>query len=179
MVPFEPVEQPQSLDVGQVEVILQDLALPMGLVINGVTLHAKQIHLEKEPFKVQAPEPGTLEALVLAPNLADFLNKQAPGGLKDFKVELRDGKIHIQASIMIMKAVAVCTLRIQDETKLFVDLESVDVMGVGAKNMVQSQLDKINPVLDAADLPIEARLTGYEIADGRLIIRGTIYPTLK
>lgn len=173
------MKEPQTLDVGQVEVVLQNVALPMGLVINGVTLVAKQVHLEKDPFKITVPEPGTLEALVFAPNLADFLNKQAPGGLKDFKVELRDGKVHVQASIMIMKALAVCTLRIQDETQLFVDLESVDVMGVGAKNMVQSQLDKINPVLDAADLPIEAKLTGYEISDGRLIIRGLITPNLR
>ncbi len=151
----------------------------MGLVINGVTLTASQVHLQKDPFKVQVPEPGTLQALILAPNLADFLNQQAPGGLKDFKVELRDGKIHVQASIMIMKALAVCTLRIQDGTQLFVDLESVDVMGVGAKNMVQNQLDKINPVLNAADLPIQAKLTGYEIADGRLIIQGQITPELK
>lgn len=173
------MKEPQTLDVGLVEVVLQNVNLPMGLMINAVTLVAKEVHLEKDPFKVNVPEPGTLEALVLAPNLASFLNKQAPGGLKDFKVELRDGKIHVQASIMIMKALAVCTLRIHEESQLFVDLESVDVMGVGAKNMVQSQLDKINPVLDAADLPIEAKLTGYEITDGRLIIRGQITPNLK
>lgn len=165
--------------MGHVEVVLQNVALPMGLVINGVTLTASQVHLEKDPFSVQVPEPGALEAMILAPNLAEFLNQQAPGGLKDFRVELRDGKIHVQASIMIMKALAVCSLRIHEESQLFIDLESVDVMGVGAKNMVQNQLDKINPVLDAADLPIKASLTGYEISDGRLIIRGQLTPELK
>lgn len=168
-----------SLDVGHLEVVLQNLSLPMGLVINAMTLHAKHVHIEKDPIVISVPEPGTLEALVLAPNLADFLNKQAPGGLRDFKVELKEGKIHVQASIMIMKASAVCSLRIQDGTKLYVDLETVDVMGVGARNMVQSQLDKINPVLDADDLPIEAQLTEYEITDGSLIVRGHLTPTLK
>lgn len=148
----------------------------MGLTINAITLHASSLHLEKEPFKIQIPEPGALEALILEPNLASFLNKQAPGGLRDFKVELKEGKIHVQASVMIMKASAICNLRIQDGTALYVDLESVDVMGVGAKNMVQSQLDKINPVLDTKDLPIDSVLTDYEIADGKLVLRGQISP---
>lgn len=146
----------------------------MGLVINAVTLHAQDIHLEKDPFKLQTPKPGTMEALILGKNLADFLDKQAPGGLRDFNVELKDGKIHARATVMIMKALAVCTLRIQDGTELYVDLESVDVMGVGAKNMVQSQLDKINPVLNTKDLPVNVRLTDYSIEDGKLILRGDI-----
>jgi hypothetical protein len=125
---------------------------------------------------VTMAQAGTLEALILEPNLAAFLNKQAPGGLKDFQVELKEGKIHVQASVMIMKASAVCNLRIQDGTTLYVDLESVDVMGVGAKHMVQSQLDKINPVLDTKDLPLDAYLTGYEISEGRLILRGNLSP---
>lgn len=149
----------------------------MGLVINAITLHAHDVHLEKEPFRIQAPEPGAMEALILAKNLADFLNKQAPGGLRDFQVELKDGKIYAQATVMIMKAMAVCVLRIQDGTELYVDLESVDVMGVGAKNMVQGQLDKINPVLSTKDLPVNVHLTEYQIQDGKLILRGDIDPS--
>ncbi len=151
----------------------------MGLVINAITLTASNVHLDKEPFSIKAEKPGELEALVFGPNLAAFLNKQAPSGLKDFKVELRDGKIFVQASVMIMKASAVCTLRIQDGSALYVDLESVDVLGVGAKSMVQSQLDKINPVIDVKDLPIEATLTSFEITEGKLTIRGTILPVLR
>jgi hypothetical protein len=173
------VDQPQSLDVGQLEVVLQNVALPMGLVINAVTLHAQDVHLEKEPFRIETPKPGAMEALILAKNLADFLNKQAPGGLRDFQVELKDGKIHARATVMIMKALAVCTLRIEGGTELFVDLESVDVMGVGAKNMVQNQLDKINPVLSTKDLPVNVTLTEHQIHDGKLILRGDIEPGLR
>ena len=101
-------------------------------------------------------------------------SSESPGGLKDFQVELKDGKIFVRASLMIMKAHAVCTLRIENKKTLFVDLESVDVMGVGARNLVQSQLDKINPILDTNDLPVDAELTDYEISDGRLVLHGTI-----
>jgi hypothetical protein len=173
------VEQVHSLDIGALEVVLQDVALPMGLVVNAVTLNAASVHLEQDPFKIDLPQPGNLMALILAPNLAAFLNKEAPGGLRDFKVELKEGKIFIQASLMIMKASAVCTLRIVDRTKLFVELESVDVMGVGAKNMVQSQLEKINPVIDAGQLPVPAELTHFDIADGKLILFGNIAPPVR
>ena len=170
------MEQPSSIDVGAVEVVLTNAALPMGLVINAITLHAKDLHLEKEPFKVEVKEPGSLEALLLGPNIAAFLDKEAPGGLKGFGVELRDGKIFVTASLMIMKASAVCTLRIEDEQKLYIDLESVDVMGIGARNMVQSQLEKINPVIDVSDLPMPVRLVSHTIDNGKLILHGTVLP---
>lgn len=172
------MEGPQKLDVGHFELVLQDVALPMGLSLNALTLTGAKLHLENDPFNIQMPAPGKLQALVLQENLAAFLNKQAPGGLKDFKVELKDGKIHVQATMMIMKAAAVCSLRIQDGAALYVDLEKVDVMGVGATNLVQSQLDKINPVIETKDLPVRARLTDYEISNGQLVLHGEIYPEL-
>jgi len=80
---------------------------------------------------------------------------------------------------MIMKASAICTLRIQEGEALYVDLESVDVLGVGAKNLVQNQLDKINPVIRMSDLPIEAALTDWVIEDGKLILEGDVHPRLR
>lgn len=170
------MDQSQAIEIGSLEVVLENVSLPMGLQVNAVTLAASAVRLEQDPFRIVVSKPGTLTALILAQNLADFLNRQAPGGLRDFKVDLREGKIHVQATLMIMKAAAVCTLRIVDGRQLFVDLESVDVMGVGAKNMVQSQLEKINPVLDAAQLPVLAQLTSYEVEDGKLILYGNISP---
>jgi hypothetical protein len=49
-------------------------------------------------------------------------------------------------------------------------------LGVGAKNMVQSQLEKINPVLDAGQLPVAAEITSFEITGGKLILYGNILP---
>lgn len=173
------MDQPQHLDIGQFEFIARDVALPMGLTINALTLTGADVHLESDPLHLSSPTPGKLKALVFAENLASFLNSQSPGGLRDFKVELKEGRIHVQASIMIMKASAVCTLRIQDGEALYVDLESVDVLGVGAKNLVQAQLDKINPVMKMSDLPIEAELTDWTIEDGKLILEGDVHPRLR
>lgn len=181
-VPFALVEESQKLDIGEFEVVLKQVALPMGLVVDAITLTGSQIHLENHPFRIGAPEPGKITILIWQDNLAQFLTTKAPGGLRDFSVELKDGKIHVQASmkmIVEVRASAICNLRIHENRQLFVDLETVDLMGVGAKNLVQSQLDKINPVLDTKDLPIQSSLTGYEIADGKLTLFGDLFPALR
>jgi len=181
-VPFPAVEPPQTLEIGEFEVVLKDVALPMGLIVNALTLTGVDLKLENKPFKIESPSPGKITVLIFEDNLAAFLSKQAPGGLKDFKIQLKDGKIHVQASmkmIVEVRASAICALRIKDGAALYVDLESVDLMGVGAKNLVQGQLDKINPVLQTKDFPVETTLTDYEISDGKLTLHGDVFPRLS
>ena len=82
----------------------------------------------------------------------------------------------MKSLVFDVPAKAVCTLRIVDGQKLFVDLESVEILGAGAKNLVQSQLDKINPVLDADSFPISATLTEVTTDAGVVTVRGTAAP---
>lgn len=87
--------------------------------------------------------------------------------------------IVVTASIRVLielKGNALCQLRIEDRKRIIVVLEEVDVMGVGAKGLVQNQIDQINPVLDAADLPFNIELTEVELRSGELVIRGTANP---
>jgi hypothetical protein len=176
---IKPVKEPQTLDVGSFTARLEQVALPMGLVLDVVNVVGERIHLEKEPFQIQLASPGQLEVTVSEKSLEAFLNAKSPGNLSGFEVTLVNERIYIQATahvIVPIKAAAVCTLRIEGGKQLFVDLESVDVLGVGAKKLVQSQLDSINPVLDASDLPLEARLTSSAVAKGAVVLRGEIEP---
>lgn len=165
--------------VGKFGASFDRLTLPMGLVVDHVLIEGAEAAIQREPFQIQLQEPGTIEAHVGEKNLAAFLNKEAPGGLKDFEVSIRDGKLFINATAKVIfeiKAEAVCTLRIEDGTKMFVDLESVEMFGVGAKSLVEQQLAKINPVLNAADFPMKVTLTSVEAIDGEVILRGTAEP---
>lgn len=155
------------------------LTLPMGLTVDHVLIQGAQAKVVSDPFKIELQEPGTIEAHLSSANLAAFLNKEAPGGLKDFSVAIRDGKLFVTATAKVIfeiKAEAVCTLRIQDGKKIFVDLESVEMFGVGAKSLVEQQLDKINPVLDAADFPLTVTLTRVEATDNEVVLYGTASP---
>ena len=99
--------------------------------------------------------------------------------MHDFSVRAEDGKLHVRAKktlLVELKVTAVATLRIVGGKQMWIDVESVDVMGAGAKNLVQSQIAKINPVLDAADLPLDATLESVEVGEGKVVLHGTVSP---
>jgi hypothetical protein len=151
----------------------------MGLVLDWVELKGERIHLEKKPFRIELSKPGELEVMVSEKSLEKFLNEKAPGNMSGLEVTLLNGKIYVKGTahiIVPIPAAAVCTLRIEGGQQLFVDIESVDVLGVGAKKLVQNQLDEINPVLDARDLPLEARLTSATVSQGAIVLRGEVEP---
>ncbi|ARU39755.1 hypothetical protein CCB80_00775 [Armatimonadetes bacterium Uphvl-Ar1] len=69
---------------------------------------------------------------------------------------------------------AVCTIEIRDGKRLEVVLKQADVLGGAAKNLIESQLDKINPIFDVADLPIEVNLMSVEADGGRVVVLGEV-----
>ncbi len=156
---------------------LRRIVLPMGLVVDRLEIQAQGASLDTSPFKLVLSEPAIATAYVAALDIAAFLDSKAPGGLRDFAVAIREGKLYIEATakvIIDVRANVVCTLRIQDNRALYVDLESVDVMGLGAKGMVQGQLDQINPILDVSDLPVSMSLNKVETDHDRIVLYGTI-----
>ena len=168
------------VEVGPFAFGFTDVLLPMGLRVARVDVAGSGGAVEDATFALTLAAPGTLVAEVLEAELAVFLETQAPGGIHDFSVRAQDGKLYVRAKktlLVDLKITAVASLRIVDERQLWIDVEAVDVMGAGAKNLVQGQIDKINPVLDAADLPLAARLTSVEVGDGKVVLRGTVAPS--
>lgn len=180
-----------QISVGGFEARLYNIKAAIGLVVRearvkGVNLIASLPTgdgMHQEGGAGQAPiqmlAPGSFEAFVDPRSLEVFLDERAPGGLRDFEVQFGEGKIYAKATatvIIPVRASAVCTLRIEDERQLFVDIQSVELMGVGAKGLVEGQLAKVNPVLDVADLPLEIRLKNVEIVNGAIHISGSIRP---
>ncbi len=169
----------QHVEVGPFAFSIRDILLPMGLNVGSVEVQGFGGTLDSKPFALKLVQPGTMVANVDEEDLAAFLEKQAPGGLHEFSVSAADGKLTVRAKktvIVDLKIAAVATLRIVEGRQLWIDVESVDVMGAGAKNLVQGQIDKINPVLDTKDLPVVAHLESVEIIDRKVVLRGTVEP---
>lgn len=168
------------MDVASFEAHLRGVLLPIGLKLDTVDIRGQGLHLEKRPFVAEVQRPGEMVVTVQAESLAAFLEHQSPGGLRNFQVDIQGGRLYVQATKTILievRATAVCTLRIVDGKQLFVDLENVDVLGgSGLTNMVRQQMDALNPVLDAEDLPVEATLTEVEADAGRIVLKGQIRP---
>ncbi len=170
----------KTVNVGHVAARLLSVELPMGLTLDEVMIEGEGLHVEKEPFLIQLKEPGSLEVRVSEASLAAFLSHKSPAGLSNFRVTLGDGLINVQATATMLISInvgAVCTLRIDGGTRLFVELQRVDAIGgPGIHNLVQKQLDAINPVVDVSDLPIGATLLKVEVANSWVHLSGTISP---
>lgn len=169
----------KPLVVESLEATFRGVRLPVGLIVDELRIEGAHSECTFEPFRIHLDRPGDLEVTLSEESVATFLNEQAPGGLRDFSVKLSAGKVVVQATakvILEIRATAVCTLRIVEGKCIYVDLESVDALGGAAKGMVENQLSKINPILDARQFPLDAVLNRIEILDGRLTIYGSISP---
>ncbi len=169
------------VQVGPFNFHLEQVVLPMGLTVARVDVTGDGATAIDKPFSLTLASPGKMVAEVAEFDLASFLEAQAPGGLHDFSVSAQSGKLAVKAKktvLVDLKVAAVASLRIVDGRQLWIEVESVDVMGAGAKNLVQSQIDKINPVLDVADLPIDARLESVTVDGGKVVLHGTASPRL-
>lgn len=168
-----------TVEVESFEARLAGVRLPMGLRLQQVQIDGQGLRVEKEPLLIQMPRPGNLLVVVAQKDLSDFLEHESPGGLRDFEVQMKPGELHVWATknmLLDIRAHAICTLRIAVGSQLHVDLQSVEAMGMGATSLVQSQLEKINPVFDVADLPFRALLDSVEIEAGHLTLRGRVSP---
>ena len=173
------VTHKRSVDISRFEANLFGIILPMGLRVERVHITGADATVIHEPFSATLEDPGRLEVFVKQEDIAGFLNQTAPAGLKNVTVEAMAGFLHVRATktvIIDVKAYVVCSLRIVGESKLFVDLESVDVMGVGTKQLMQSQIDKINPIIDTTDFPVASKLETVEVVEGGILLRGRISP---
>lgn len=154
----------------------------MGLVIDEVRIIGKSAHFVRKPFSVQLDEPAVIEAELLQGDVQNFLASTAPGGLQNFVVRMENGKIYVDASINMLLTVpvsAVCTLRIDQGRRIFIDLEDVSVLGGAPRSLVQKQLDSVNPVFDLDEtMPIKGQLDTVEVAHGKALLKGRLEPKL-
>ena len=175
-VSYHSMSEKHTVEVGDFHATFKNVLLPFGLRVHEVTIDAKDASVEHDPFSISVPVPGEIVVTVTEENLREFLEAEAPGGLSDFEIKLTEGKVFVEANakvIVKVRAKAECSFEIVDGTKLFVRLDDVDVMGVGAHRLVEKQLGKVNPILDAADLPLAVTLTSVTIAEGVMLLRGT------
>lgn len=156
---------------------LENIELDMGLTVQSFEVVGGEVAVDIDPFDVFLREPGRVRAVVTEAAVAALLERQAPGGLRNFEVSIRGGLINVAAKAQVIVSIpvrAVCTLEIEEGKRLMVRLKSVDVLGGGPQGMVEQQLAKINPVLDAADLPLNIRLVSTEVDNGQIVLHGLI-----
>lgn len=165
-----------TVEVGRLHAKFYDLLLPFGLVVDEVDLNAEGATLDQHPFRIGVPQPGKVTVRVSQENLQKFIVSEAPPNLEAFEIRLHEGKVYVEADAkMVIKlhVKARCNLEIVEGRKLYVRLEEVELLGVGAKGLVEKQLEKLNPVLDVADFPFDLILESVHLAEGQVVLKGT------
>lgn len=150
----------------------------MGLTLDEVVIMGERLSLGHDPFSIGLDKPGTMEVRVSDLSLAAFLNEKTP--IRDAKIRFDKDQIHVEGRATVVIPIgfsAVCSLRIEDDTKLYVELVRMEsIGGSGAVNIVQRQLDSINPVIDLADFPLDATISSVAMEKDWLVLKGTIAP---
>lgn len=169
----------ESVSVERWEVTLQGLVTPVGFKLNALRILGTEAGFGTDPFTYRLAEPADFEALILEESLESFVRTKLPDNFEDAKLALEPGRIVVKATVRVIlpvSATAVCTLRIDEGKRIFVVLESVEMLGAGVKGLVQKQIDAINPILDVSEWPAEASLQSIAIEAGRVIAFGTLRP---
>jgi hypothetical protein len=150
---------------------LHGVRLPIGLELDEVLVDATQVSAKTDPVEVAMPTPAQVTAVVGEHRLAEYLERQAPGGLTDTQVWLDDDRVFVRGSIQLVLRVPVaisCAIHVVDGRELRVRVLSAEVAGIQPRALVESQIQKANPILDVRDLPIPLILERVEIAAGKL-----------
>ncbi len=165
-----------SVQLGSLDALVQSLTLPNGLVLDEVRIEIGAASATLNPFALDLDRPGTFEVRVSADSVKSFLELQGVGGMKDVSVTAEGGRISVQGTVRVLveiRVTATCVLRIEDGKKLFVEIQDLSVPGGMARNLVESQLEKVNPILDLTTAPIDVDLKTSDASDGYVIVSGS------
>lgn len=176
------MSEQETMKVEAAYAAFRGVKLHFGLILDEVRLVSDAVHMVRDPFAIELEKPADVEVEISQESLGAFLESQSPGGLRNFQVRCHEGHVYVDAvarMIVDIPASAVCALRIEAGKQLFVDLVEVNVLGAGPKQLVQKQLDAINPVFDLSDLPVDGHLDSSEIAEGKILLRGKLAPIPK
>lgn len=169
----------ETVHVGALSAQFENILLPFGLTVDRMTLTAKEASAQLEPFSLEMDQPASVEAIVHESSLEKFVRLKAPDNVRIESVVVRPEGIMVEAVVRVLlefRGIAKCRLRVESGSRLMVELVDVDVLGVGAKGLVQNQIEGMNPVLDTATLPFQITLHEAKLEHGFVRVTGEALP---
>lgn len=164
-------------ELDSLELRLKRVSLPIGLVLDEVLISGKGARVSTDPFAVHLDEPGRVVVKIHEGSIERFLERLQLGGASDFSVQATGGRLHIQTSVRVLVEIRVnvlCSLESEGGKRLDIVIE--DGEPAAAKRMLESQIDKINPILDLSELPLDMTIEEIVIDEGWVELRGTVQP---
>ena len=167
----------KSVSIQSAAAIFHNVAFDFGLVVDELELRTGQSDVDIDPFALGLRQPATAVATVTQASIAKVLAARSPDNIRDFEARVDAGQIHVTAKAVVLLPIpvnATCHLEIVGGKQVFVRLDSVEVLGGGAKSLVEAQIEKVNPLFDVSDLPMEVLLTKVEAENGKVVLHAEV-----
>ena len=169
----------EPMRIARAEIVLHDFTTPPGLVVSRIELSGEGLEPHSDRLDAEGPIPfrATVEELALA----EFLDREKPGGLTGFAVRIQPESISIRATKRVILAIPLaveCVMEVEDRRRLNIRLLEASAFGAGVKTLAENEIAKANPVFDAADVPVRLEFNRVELGDGSLVLIGELYGPL-
>jgi hypothetical protein len=85
--------------------------------------------------------------------------------------------VHIEGKKQVIVPIPVtahAVLELSSPSELSIRLISATAMGAGLKNLVSTQIEKMNPIVEAEMFPVPVVFEGVEHRVGEVIVRGSV-----
>jgi hypothetical protein len=162
-----------SLRLSELRLQASGVELPNGLALDSLVMQSGPAAYEEG--SVSLASPAELVATVGPKAIERLLGPRLPGAVRDLRVECGDGEIGVLATAQVVVPVQVSLrlrLEVEDRARVVAVLEEVQP-GL-ARGLIEEELRKANPVLDASDLPVEAAIESVEVRPGVIELRASV-----
>lgn len=162
----------------ELDISARGLVLPGGFRIDAIDLAFPAPTVPCSPWRAVEGTKVDVKIRVTSEDVATYLNAKQPGGLSNFRVATKDGKLQIVAllkiAILPVEVGAEGTLEFENSRLNFVPSRA-ELGGVSApESMVRDQFSKVNPLIDLTGWPVHTTVRSIEIGDGQILLEGTL-----
>lgn len=152
------------------------IRLPDGLALDRLEIEAADASIELETRTPSLPGGAAARAFLSAAGLQFAIQDRLPALISDLQISLEPGAIIMDCRVKFVFEIPIRArfgLRIVDASKLNIFLIDVD-KGGPVPGLLSGQLDQVNPVFNATDLPVPFSLHAVEIGNDFVVVQGQL-----
>lgn len=162
--------------IEKIDITGRKVKMSNGVIVDRLDIALSGVHFKPDQT-VTRVESASFAASVIEDDLNNWLATSRPD-LHDGHIAIENGKIIVRAKprvLLLRTPVKVeGTLRIIENNKLYLVLKTVSTRGIRVPGFVRGRIEHdINPILDAEQMGIGAKLKSVNVTNHAITITGT------
>jgi hypothetical protein len=166
--------------IRQIRISADDVQLANGITLARLDVLLEGVRVDTATHLIRECKGAHYVAAVSSDEMERYLRKRYTA-IPQLKIELSEGAMRIEAVPRVaglsVPITAYASLKKRDDTEVVIDLQKIDVGWVPTPGFAKEYLEKrLNPVFEAADIGMGARINDVRIEKGFLILAGEFDP---